>query len=78
VLFETAFGVKGLEGAATTQEAEAKAQIVAEVKRILRLMVQYEKAWESTSYLYYLCIFPQPSANGACTICVRPSRLCKS
>jgi len=43
VLFETALSVKGLEGAATTQEAEAKAQTVAEVKRILRLMIQYEK-----------------------------------
>ena len=43
VLFETALGMKGLEGAATAQEAEAKAQTVAEVKRILRLMIQYEK-----------------------------------
>ena len=57
MLFETAFGVKGLEGAARAQEAEAKAQTVAEVKRILRLMIQYEKAWESTCYLYCLCIF---------------------
>jgi len=43
VLFETALSVKGLEGAATTQEAEAKAQTVAEVKRISRLMIQYGK-----------------------------------
>lgn len=57
VLFETALGVKGLEGAATAQETEAKAQTVAEVKRILRLMIQYEKAWENTSYSYSLCIF---------------------
>jgi hypothetical protein len=57
VLFETALDVKGLEGAATAQEAEAKAQTVAEVKRILRLMAQYERTWESTSYFYYLCIF---------------------
>jgi hypothetical protein len=34
VLFETGLYFSGLEGAATTQEAEAKAQIVAEVKRI--------------------------------------------
>lgn len=54
MLFETALGVNGLEGAATAQEAEAKAQTVAEVKRILRLMIQYEKAWESTSYSYCL------------------------
>lgn len=54
VLFETDLGVNGLEGAATAQEAEAKAQTVAEVKRILRLMIQYEKAWESTSYSYCL------------------------
>jgi hypothetical protein len=52
VLFEIALDVKGAEGAATAQEAEAKAQTVAEVKRILRLMVQYEKSWESTSYFY--------------------------
>jgi hypothetical protein len=52
VLFEIALDVKGAEGAATAQEAEAKAQTVAEVKRILRLMVQYEKPWESTSYFY--------------------------
>lgn len=60
VLFETALGMKGLEGAATAQEAEAKAQTVAEVKRILRLMIQYgkkKKTWESTSYVYYLPIF---------------------
>ena len=55
VLFETALGVYGLEGAATAQEAEAKAQTVADVKRILKLMIQYEKAWESTSYSYSLC-----------------------
>lgn len=48
VLFETALDVKGLEGAATAQEAEAKAQTVAEVKRILRLIVQYEKPYAST------------------------------
>jgi len=35
----TALDAKGLEGAATAQEAEAKAQTVAEVKRILRLLV---------------------------------------
>lgn len=57
VLFETALDVKDLEGAATVQEAEAKAQTVAEVKRILRLMVQYENSWASTSCLYCLCNF---------------------
>lgn len=53
VLFETALDVKGPEGAATAQEA--KAQTVAEVKRILKLMVQYERSWESISYSYCLC-----------------------
>ena len=35
--------MKDLEGAATAQEAEAKAQTVAEVKRILMLLVQCGK-----------------------------------
>lgn len=55
VLFETALDVNGLEGAATAQEAEAKAQTVAEVKRILRLMVRYEKPCAST-FLFLLSL----------------------
>jgi hypothetical protein len=55
VLFEIALDVKDLEGAATAQEAEAKAQTVAEVKRILRLMVQYEKPRAST-FLFLLSL----------------------
>lgn len=55
VLFETALDVKDLEGAATAQEVEAKSQTVAEVKRILRSMVQYEKPWAST-FLFLLSL----------------------
>jgi hypothetical protein len=55
VLFETALDVKDLEGAATAQEAEAKAQTVAEVKRILRLMVKGEHPWAST-FLFLLSL----------------------
>lgn len=57
VLFETALGMKGLEGAATAQEAEAKAQTVAEVKRILRLMIQYGKRKRGRALPMFI-IFP--------------------
>lgn len=57
VLFETALCVKGLEGAATTQEAEAKAQTVAGVKRILRLTIQYEKKKNVREHFLFLLSF---------------------
>jgi hypothetical protein len=80
VLFEIALGVKGFEGAARAQEAEAKAQTVAEVKRILNsLMVQFGKKHGRALPIFIVFTFSRrPSANGACIVCVRPSRLRKT
>lgn len=78
VLFEAAFVDGYFEGAARAQEAEARTQTVADVKRILRLA---DSSWKGDEKVIADLCFLHFLIGSLCTRAMHhmhPSRLCES